>query len=653
MVGGMIREKGAPNHLQRSGIMTIFLLLSLVSLVLCDGTGDQPTSLFEVPSNKAVNSIEETLKTLEQKLNDVGPTPEHVAWQKYHNVPTTTTSDVSGDADELMHASPIDEHLFNWSTQPTKDGKPQRWTAADQVEFDKHMTRALGFSGPAPPEQHVPAMFLPLASLPLQKTYAHNLVRVLQDMKAGYVDELISWAVSGRKGENPYIVPIVQALEAPLIKDLDQEAHAKVASTVAAVARRRNLTPSEMKSMRARLLVPLLLRIRARVHQQVQTYVVTMIRRIILYSVHSKGGSSPLGSAQSILAPESGEGPHASEDDHMEYTLRDIDALYERGVLSKKDYEAEKAKLLSDWLGLAIKHIGGQKKARKALEDFLWPPTYTVQGCRCMFPFKFRVKQLDGRTITYDECSDIPHPGDANSTDSLATAGKAWCAVDPDEGDCGRTTQDSLAFIGEGGYGWTRWDVCRFQPPEREPGVAVVAAPDVKVFTEQGCTCKLPFELFPRTLGGRIAVTQGVCTREGGEAADWCATEGKCGNEGQPSGLAPPNKPLSWTHWDRCIGEPAGYLAGPPRRIRTRQGCTCRLLWAYKPRYLKHTMSYGGCTDADRPGEAWCAVDEDDCGEAPEVSVDGLGWKRWVTSASFLAARVNTLFDYPTPASFR
>ena len=72
-------------------------------------------------------------------------------------------------------------------------------------------------------------------------------------------------------------------------------------------------------------------------------------------------------------------------DEQMEYQLRDIDTLYAKGIISERDYQAEKAKVLSDWLGLAIKKIGGKKEARSALENFLWPPILTDQGCKCLF----------------------------------------------------------------------------------------------------------------------------------------------------------------------------------------------------------------------------------------------------------------------------
>ena len=599
-------------------------LTLIIALKICFVHSEQPNAeyeLLQVERGHSVSQVEKALKSLEAKLNEVSP-PEHAAWQAYHIQDSPPSSDVS-DQDVLMHISPVRFNLFNLSSA-AKPG--QQWTSSDQAAYDAEMTRALGYASSKPTETHVPAMFLPLASLPLQKDYAHNLVHVLQNMKEGYIDELVEWAVSGQKGENPFITPIIETLEAPLIKDLDQEAHAKVATTVAAVAKRKDLTAPEMKGMRARLLVPLLLRIRARVHQQVQTYVISMLRRIILYSSHSKQGSGS--NVDGILAPAAGAPPRTTEDERMEYTLRDIDALYEKGVLSKRDYEAEKAKLLSDWLQLAIKQTGGKVAARKALENFLWPPVMTVKGCRCMLPFKYSVKQL-GKVITYDECTDIKNPDMLNATGISSDPGPGWCAVDPDDASCGHPSSDPKAFIGEGGYGWTNWDVCKYQPVQRNDGSVDTT---VKVITEHGCTCKLPFEIYPLTLGGRIQKVLTACTRAGGEPADWCATVGTCGRSGTPKALSS-GKGLSWTHWDRCIGEPVGYLAGVVKPIKTQQGCYCRPSWEYKPNYFKKAVTYGGCTDIDRPGTAWCAVVGDSCGE---VSNSSFGWTRWVSNAAIL-----------------
>uniref|UniRef100_A0A7S0EG83 Uncharacterized protein n=1 Tax=Hanusia phi TaxID=3032 RepID=A0A7S0EG83_9CRYP len=442
-------------------------------------------------------------------------------------------------------------------------------------------------------------------------------------MKAGYVEEMLQWAESGKSTENPYILPIVEGIEAPLIKDLDAEAHERVKETVRDVGLRKNLNAEQMKKMRSRLLVPLLLRIRARVHHQVEVYVVSMLRRVILGSSlpgSGRSGSSPTG----IASPSAGAQSKPSDDMQMEYELRDIDGLYQKGVLSKRDYHAQKAKVLSEWLGVAIKQIGGKGAARRALEDFLWPPVKTVSGCHCLLPFKYDVPELKDHTITYDVCTDIGSPG------------KAWCAVDPADGECGKfgspkDPSDPKATAKAGGYGWSHWDFCMSQPAPHDEHFLPVPAP--KVVTEKGCTCKLPFQFYPKSLGGLQKLDLYACTLHGGRGTHWCATEGSCGRPGTPESKYGDSR-LSWTHWDKCVGEPAGFLALPPKPATTVQGCTCKATWTFEPWDLGgKRIIYNGCVDIDSPGTAWCAV-EGDCGTKSADPKAGTksgqyGWTNW------------------------
>ena len=92
------------------------------------------------------------------------------------------------------------------------------------------------------------------------RSSAHNLVEVLRNLKSGYLEEMPKWAENGPTAENSYSAPIVQGIEAPLIKELYAEAHQRVKKTVQDIAQRKNLNHAhQMKEMRARLLVPLLL----------------------------------------------------------------------------------------------------------------------------------------------------------------------------------------------------------------------------------------------------------------------------------------------------------------------------------------------------------------------------------------------------------
>ncbi len=411
---------------------------------------------------------------------------------------------------------------------------------------------------------------------------------------------------------------MVEAIEAPLVKELDGEAHKRVSKTVMEIAQKRDLKPAEMKDMRARLLVPLLLRIRARVHKKVETYTVAMIRRIIMDASKKEGGYEGARHEYDIVAPSVESKAKPTLDEQMEYALRDIDALYSKGALSERDYQAEKAKLISEWLGDAIQAIGGQAKARRAIRDFLWPPTKTQHGCTCLLPFDFAPVGLGEKPISYEMCTDIGSPG------------HAWCAVDPVDGDCGFTSTDPRAHEQLGGYGWTRWDWCLEQPgPPIQENQLLSYYPHVE--TLHGCKCRLPYEVYPLSLGGRQKIMLSRCTRYYGQSEDWCATEGACGVPGTPSGHE--DNRLSWTHWDKCIGEPAGYLEPPLPRIPTMQNCTCMEEWEFKPYELRlRTQHYRGCVDIDSPGSAWCAVRGSDCGyqsEDPNAGAAGYGWTHW------------------------
>jgi hypothetical protein len=268
------------------------------------------------------------------------------------------------------------------------------WTAADERHYQDSMADGTG-AATAGEHMHLPPSFLPIAEPAMQQQYARNLVEVLRNLKSGYLEEMVQWADKGPTAENSYIAPIVEGIEAPLIKDLDAEAHERVRKTVSEIGARKNLNAHQMKEMRARLLVPLLLRIRARVHHQVEVYTVQMLRRVILGVADSKGGAGG-GADTGVVVPASGgdDTRKPTHDMEMEYQLRDIDSLYRKGVISEKDYQAQKAKVLSEWLGQAVKQIGGQAQARKALENFLWPAVMTEHGCKCLFPFKYKVLDL-------------------------------------------------------------------------------------------------------------------------------------------------------------------------------------------------------------------------------------------------------------------
>eukprot|EP00285_Hemiselmis_virescens_P018254 CAMPEP_0173391412 /NCGR_PEP_ID=MMETSP1356-20130122/18366_1 /TAXON_ID=77927 ORGANISM="Hemiselmis virescens, Strain PCC157" /NCGR_SAMPLE_ID=MMETSP1356 /ASSEMBLY_ACC=CAM_ASM_000847 /LENGTH=1138 /DNA_ID=CAMNT_0014349039 /DNA_START=24 /DNA_END=3436 /DNA_ORIENTATION=- len=589
------------------GVVTVALLLVAFATVHPGGRAAAGGGEL-LQEGDRTKKLEAALHTLEGKLHRAG-------------VKTSLTGqeEEGGVNDLLMHASSWEE-----PTHVPAAGNPgHEWTAEDEKAYGKEIRRALGSTGKGGGDtMGLPVGFLPIEDKGEQQVYAMGLVNALRNLKAGYWEELLGWAEGGGEGENPYISPVVEAIEAPLVKQLDAEAHKKVSKAVQEIALNKDLKPAEMKDMRARLLVPLLLRIRARVHKKVETYTVGMIRRVIKDAAEVSGdkGEGFAGKGYGILTPAAGHKHKPTVDEDMEYALRDIDTLYGKGVLSERDYDAEKAKVLSEWLGDAIKSIGGKTKARRALKDFLWPPTMTQSGCRCILPFSYSFGPLGEVPTTYEEPTDIGSPGEA------------WCAVDPADKDCGFKSHDPRATLNAGDYGWTHWDWTVEQPRPALPK-GVLPAHFATVKTVRGCTCRLPFEVYPPALGGRIKQIYGTCTREYGQEADWCATEGDCGQEGNPSGDT--DARLTWTHWDKCIGEPAGWLEPPPVPIPTVQNCTCMETWEFKPADLKlKRISYSGCSDIDDPGTAWCAVKGDDCGhlsQDPRAGHGGnrYGWTHW------------------------
>jgi hypothetical protein len=112
----------------------------------------------------------------------------------------------------------------------------------------------------------------------------------------------------------------------------------------------------------------------------------------------------------------------------------------------------------------------------------------------------------------------------------------------------------------------------------------------------------------------------------------WCPVEGDtCGVPG-PQG-----------RWDKCIGQPAGYLEPAPRE--TVKGCQCQLPFLYRPEAFgakgcdeqckRRTMVYTDCTDIDQrggaglPAPAWCAT-VGECGTPrPAGSLTADGWTHW------------------------
>jgi hypothetical protein len=241
------------------------------------------------------------------------------------------------------------------------------WTPTDQAAYDKAVSHAQ-FAEKGTHEKYEP--------LRLEQGYLHSsekeeeafetqLVDLVKLLEPSYLGEALQWAESGSTEENAVLEPIMGALEAPLIKDLDMEARVKVERAVDAIAMKHKLTLPEKEQLRAHLMAPLMMRIRARVHAQVSHYVTKMAREVVLKAANT---STPAGqayvAAMNGAARSSGVGlpniPSLTEQD-LSFTnaMHDLDTIYKNGVIDHYDYETQKAKLLSDWLKHSVNKAGG------------------------------------------------------------------------------------------------------------------------------------------------------------------------------------------------------------------------------------------------------------------------------------------------------
>mmetsp|Transcript_30224 Transcript_30224/g.97218 ORF Transcript_30224/g.97218 Transcript_30224/m.97218 type:complete len:568 (-) Transcript_30224:435-2138(-) len=235
------------------------------------------------------------------------------------------------------------------------------WTAQDQQSYD----RAVSHARIAERGSHVE--YEPLR---LQKGYLHEiengqeqfetqLVDLVKMLEPSYLSEALQWAESLDTRDNTMLEPIVGALERPIIQDLDMEARARVERAVEAIASKHALTLPEKEQLRAHLMAPLLMRIRARVHAQVSKYVTRMARSIVMKTtgtnMTTENYLAAIANHREKLAV-----PTLPENDvRFVNSIHDLQMVYKNGVIDKKEYETQKAKLLSDWLKFAVIKAGG------------------------------------------------------------------------------------------------------------------------------------------------------------------------------------------------------------------------------------------------------------------------------------------------------
>lgn len=190
----------------------------------------------------------------------------------------------------------------------------------------------------------------------VQKKFVGRFVRMIKMLEPTYMGEALQWARSNDSRENPVLSPITQALEKPMMADLNNEAEVRVNRAVQAMAKKMALSLPEKEKLRAHLMAPLKSRILNRVHNQVNVYVTKMARAVVLQAAnltesgsqeavfHLNGGDHDWGVGfPAVQKLEKGDLQYVS-------LLHDLDGIHKEGIIHKYDYQTQKAKLLSDWL---------------------------------------------------------------------------------------------------------------------------------------------------------------------------------------------------------------------------------------------------------------------------------------------------------------
>mmetsp|Transcript_3197 Transcript_3197/g.7574 ORF Transcript_3197/g.7574 Transcript_3197/m.7574 type:complete len:563 (+) Transcript_3197:111-1799(+) len=255
---------------------------------------------------------------------------------------------------ETAHARAVG----SWARQHTPE-----WSPDEQWQYDKAVSHAQIV------EKGSKAVFQPLR---LEKGYLHQaedeendfeeqIIGLAKMLEPAFLSEAVQWAQSGDTRETPVLEPFVQAIERPLVKDLELEARVRVTTAVDAIAAKEKLSLPEREQLRAHLMAPLMMRIRTRVHAHVEQYVTQMARELVLKAVN---GSEP-GPLENIMAARGQGGvgagvPALTEADaKMVKALHDLEHIHKDGVIDDEDYQTQRAKLLSDWLKHSVNEAGG------------------------------------------------------------------------------------------------------------------------------------------------------------------------------------------------------------------------------------------------------------------------------------------------------
>mmetsp|Transcript_55133 Transcript_55133/g.112786 ORF Transcript_55133/g.112786 Transcript_55133/m.112786 type:complete len:538 (+) Transcript_55133:220-1833(+) len=313
------------------------------------------------------SALEREIQLLRSKL-DLPTAPVHHAVQRPVKTKTQNLEeDPAEEAAETDEDSGIDitkpllpetanaRAVGSWARQNEND-----WYPEQQRRYDRAVAHAQVV------EKGSTEVFQPLR---LEKGYLHKaedeenqfeeqIISLMRILEPSYISEAARWAESGDTQETSVLEPFVEAIERPLVKDLELEAEVRVNKAVDSIAAKEALSLPEKEELRAHLMAPLMVRIRSRVHAHVAHYVNSMARQLVLKAANS----SELPGMQDHIAAARGAAavPDLTDDDmKMIHALHDLNEVHKDGVIDEKDYETQRAKLLSDWLKHSVNKAGG------------------------------------------------------------------------------------------------------------------------------------------------------------------------------------------------------------------------------------------------------------------------------------------------------
>eukprot|EP00282_Hemiselmis_andersenii_P037447 CAMPEP_0169444024 /NCGR_PEP_ID=MMETSP1042-20121227/9678_1 /TAXON_ID=464988 /ORGANISM="Hemiselmis andersenii, Strain CCMP1180" /LENGTH=487 /DNA_ID=CAMNT_0009555311 /DNA_START=15 /DNA_END=1474 /DNA_ORIENTATION=+ len=355
--------------------------LAVTSVVLLAARGGAPVELEQRGRHSA--SLQADIAKLDRKLGL--PAPSAGATKQLHAVRSVSGAKVTPSgrrAAIAKHAAAVKRGAAGASTGLSSRtavatamglwGQPklsEPWHAEDQEKYDRAVHHAQIV------ERHGVEVYHPLQGMSHSfeedgeennARFEDQLAHLVKLLEPSYLSEALQWAQSGDKDDNQMLRPVAEALEKPLIKQLDDEARIKVVRAVDALAKKHNLSLAEKEQLRAHLMAPLLIRIRQRVHSQVSHYVVKVARAVVLKAANATEAGAQAkagifnGAGGAVVVPSV---PKLNDADlKFANALHDLHGVYKEGVVDRAGYEAQRAKLLSDWLKYTVNEAGGNSR---------------------------------------------------------------------------------------------------------------------------------------------------------------------------------------------------------------------------------------------------------------------------------------------------